>query len=69
MNLYLFNWPDAVGGAGTKVWHLLRLLHRDFAITVVPNEASKCGDAVWGPALAELGVTAVEDNGHVRVVA
>lgn len=60
MNLYLFNWPDAVGGAGTKVWHLLRLLHRDFAITVVPNEASKCGDAVWGPALAELGVTVRE---------
>lgn len=54
--LYVFNWPDAVGGAGTKVWHLLRLLRGEFAITVVPNEGEKCGDGVWGPALAELGV-------------
>lgn len=34
--LYLFGVPGKVGGAATKIAHLLRLLRRDFAITVVP---------------------------------
>ena len=35
--LYLFNWPSHVGGADTKVAHLLLLLYRDFDITMVPS--------------------------------
>lgn len=34
--LYLFGLPGSVGGASTKVAHLIRLLHRSFSITVVP---------------------------------
>ena len=34
--LYLFGVPGKVGGAATKITHLLRLLHRDLQITVVP---------------------------------
>lgn len=33
--LYLFGIPGGVGGAATKVAHLLKLLRNDFAITVV----------------------------------
>ena len=35
--VYLFNWPSALGGADTKVAHLLRLLHADYDWTVIPN--------------------------------
>jgi glycosyltransferase involved in cell wall biosynthesis len=34
-HLYLFGIPGAVGGAATKIAHLIRLLHQDFTITVV----------------------------------
>jgi hypothetical protein len=33
--LYLFGTPGGVGGAATKIAHLLKLLHREFSITVV----------------------------------
>lgn len=33
--LYLFGVPGKIGGASTKIAHLIRLLHRDFNITVV----------------------------------
>ena len=54
--LYLFNWPDAVGGAGTKVAHLLLLLHETFRVTVVPNEAARLTDAKWSGFIKRLGV-------------
>lgn len=54
--LYLFNFPHPVGGAGTKVAHLLRLLHGDFDITVVPNDASPLADAGRMALLRELGI-------------
>ena len=47
--LYLFNFPHAIGGAGTKVAHLLRLLHADYDLTLVPDDplaAGGCG-AGW----------------------
>jgi len=34
-NLFLFGVPGKLGGAATKVAHLIKLLHRDFRITVV----------------------------------
>src|SRR3989442_191365 len=33
--LFIFGVPGPVGGAATKIAHVIRLLHRDFAITVV----------------------------------
>ena len=56
--LYLFNWPDAVGGAGTKVAHLLLLLHETFRITLVPNEPARLADGKWGRFLKRLGIHA-----------
>ncbi len=35
-NLYLFGVPGKIGGAATKIAHLIRLLHGNFRITVVP---------------------------------
>src|SRR5438093_4446287 len=37
--LYLFGVPGPVGGAATKIAHLIRLLNRDFTITVLPPAA------------------------------
>jgi glycosyltransferase involved in cell wall biosynthesis len=34
-DLYLFGVPGGIGGAATKIAHLIKLLHRDFQITVV----------------------------------
>ena len=42
--VYLFNWPSPVGGAGTKVTHLLRLLHRDYEWIAVPNTEAQFSD-------------------------
>ena len=57
--LYFFNYPNAIGGAGTKVSHLLRLLHQDYAITMVPNRAESLADPSWRRFLAGLGVRAL----------
>jgi len=38
-SLYLFGVPGPLGGAATKIAHLIRLLHCDFALTVVPPAA------------------------------
>src|ERR1043166_1241811 len=56
--LYLFNWPSNVGGADTKVTHLLLLLHRDFDITVVPNTREQLLQLRWRRFLKNLGVKA-----------
>jgi glycosyltransferase involved in cell wall biosynthesis len=45
--LYIFGWPGAIGGASTKMAHLLRLLHRRFPLVVVPNDARELKDAIW----------------------
>ena len=42
--LYLFGVPGKVGGAATKITHLIRLLHRDFQITVVPPSHQSAKD-------------------------
>jgi len=47
MRLFLFNWPSPVGGADTKLAHLLRLLGPHYDITVVPNHRSQLEQAEW----------------------
>ena len=54
--VYLFGWPSFLGGADTKVAHLLRLLHRDFAFTVIPNDAPRLEEKVWTRELDQLGI-------------
>jgi glycosyltransferase involved in cell wall biosynthesis len=56
--LYFFNWPSHVGGADTKVTHLLLLLHRAFDITVVPNRREQLLQLPWRKFLKRLGVKA-----------
>lgn len=42
--LYLFSAPGTIGGASTKVAHLIRLLSNVFKITVVPPHVAFCKD-------------------------
>ena len=53
--LYIFGWPAAVGGASTKLAHLLRLLASRFPIVVVPNEEAEV-DEHWARSLEDLKV-------------
>ena len=55
-----------MGGADTKLAHLLWLLHQDYDITVVPNVRVQLEQAHWRAWLRELGVKAavLEDLPH-----
>jgi len=44
LNLYIFGEPGKIGGASTKIAHLIKLLHRDFHITVVLPQIGLCKD-------------------------
>jgi hypothetical protein len=54
--VYIFGWPSNVGGADTKLAHLLVLLHKEFDITVIPNEPRHLKDKVWTRILDQMGV-------------
>lgn len=54
--LYIFGWPSFVGGADTKLAHLLVLLHKHCDITVVPNEPRHLQNMTWTRFLDRLGV-------------
>jgi glycosyltransferase involved in cell wall biosynthesis len=54
--IYVFGWPSFLGGADTKLAHLLVLLHRHFRITVVPNDAPRLREKTWTDFLDRLGV-------------
>ena len=43
----IFGWPSYLGGADTKLAHLLVLLHRDYRITVVPNDVFRLRETKW----------------------
>lgn len=58
MRVYFFNWPSPVGGADTKLAHLLRLLGAHHDITVVPNERSQLEQAEWSAWVAACGCRA-----------
>ncbi len=45
--LYIFGWPGFLGGADTKLAHLLLLLHEHADITVIPNENRHLHGKVW----------------------
>jgi glycosyltransferase involved in cell wall biosynthesis len=58
-NLYLFGIPGKIGGASTKIAHLIKLLHRDFNIMVVPPGIGYCKDRNLKGLLEPYGVAAV----------
>ncbi len=55
MNIYFFGWPSELGGAGTKLAHLLRLLRGEFEITVVPTVEKEAADTRWQQRIEALG--------------
>lgn len=55
-SIYIFGWPSTLGGADTKLAHLLLLLHQHFRITVVPNESRHLRSKQWTKFLHRLGV-------------
>jgi hypothetical protein len=54
--VFIFGWPSWVGGADTKLHHLLLLLHEHCDITVIPNEARHLQPGYWTNLLDRLGV-------------
>lgn len=58
MRVYFFNWPSPVGGADTKLAHLLRLLGAHHDITVVPNHRRQLEQAEWSAWVAACGCRA-----------
>jgi glycosyltransferase involved in cell wall biosynthesis len=54
--VYVFGWPSFLGGADTKLAHLVVLLHRDFDLTLIPNDAFRLREKVWTRYLDRYGV-------------
>lgn len=55
MNLYFFGWPASIGGASTKMAHVLTLLAPHYNITVVPPRPGFLRDKAWMEFLERLG--------------
>jgi hypothetical protein len=58
-HLYLFGVPGTLGGASTKIVHLVRLLHGDFRITVVAGEVALARDKAVRRLLEPYGAACV----------
>lgn len=54
--IYIFGWPSYLGGADTKLAHLLGLLHRHYQITVIPNDGFRLKEPVWSSFMQRLGI-------------
>ena len=54
--LYIFGWPGFLGGADTKMSHLVDLIHRHYEIVQVPNDAFRLKEKVWTDYLDKRGV-------------
>jgi glycosyltransferase involved in cell wall biosynthesis len=54
--VYIFNWPSFLGGADTKLAHLLVLLHQHLEITVVPNENRHLHHKNWSKFMDARGI-------------
>jgi hypothetical protein len=55
-NLYYFGWLSNLGGADTKIVHLIDLLHREYNITVIPNRDEQLQQKIWTQYLDERNV-------------
>src|SRR5271165_2009807 len=54
--IYVFGWPSFLGGADTKLTHLLILLHKNYRITVIPNDAFRLQEKSWTRFMDRLGI-------------
>lgn len=54
--LFFWHWPSTLGGGDTRMVDLLRLLHKDYRITVVPNFNDQLKQSNWTKFLDSLGV-------------
>ena len=54
--IFIFGWPGFLGGADTKLAHLLILLYEHCDITVIPNENRHLHNKTWTKGLDKLGV-------------
>jgi len=54
--IFIFGWPGFLGGADTKLAHLLILLYEHCEITVIPNENRHLHNKTWTKGLDKLGV-------------
>jgi glycosyltransferase involved in cell wall biosynthesis len=55
MNLFFFGWPSNVGGASTKMAHVLCLLAPHYDVTVVPPGPEVLRDREWRDFLERIG--------------
>jgi glycosyltransferase involved in cell wall biosynthesis len=60
MDLVFFNWPSALGGADTKVVHLLPMLADGYNITLVPNNSQRLKEPQWKAWSADHGFRTCE---------
>ena len=56
MELVFFNWLSDMGGADTKLQHLLPLLARHWRVTLVPNRPEQLSDDHWTQWLDARGI-------------
>lgn len=54
--IYILGWPSFVGGADTKLAHLLILLHKEYKLTVIPSQACRLREKFWTRYMDRLGV-------------
>jgi hypothetical protein len=54
--VYVFGWPSFLGGADTKLAHLLVLLRGHFDLTLIPNDAFRLKEKVWTDYMDRYGV-------------
>jgi glycosyltransferase involved in cell wall biosynthesis len=54
--VFIFGWPSFVGGADTKLHHLMMLLHEDCDITLVPSHPRQLHQRLWTSLMEKLGV-------------
>lgn len=54
--LYIFSWPSYVGGADTKLDHLLELIHKEYKISCIANAPSSLEQKEWTDYLDSLGI-------------
>jgi len=55
-NLFIFGWPSFLGGADTKLAHLIDLLYNEYNITLIPSYDTQLKDKTWTDYLDSFNV-------------
>jgi hypothetical protein len=54
--IFIFGWPSFLGGADTKLHHLLLLLHNHCNFTIIPNLSYQLHQRTWTDLMDRLGI-------------